>query len=301
VAELGQHPADFAILPLSQDQFEDSRVAPGADRPDALGPDLPFGQPDAFDELVEDFPGGRAGYHDPVQLFDAVAGVGQLVGQVAVVGQKHQADAHLVEPADRVDPLGDLGQEVEDPRAARGVVVGRDVPFGFVDCEVDRTFDLHLLPVDRHRRFGRVDLGAQLANHLAAGRDAPLEDQLLAGPPRPDARMGENFLKSLRTRRVGRAGAGWLRTGGACWATRWLGGRSAGSAAIGGRGPARAWAGGLRSMRRLTGLVGIRAASGMVPRGTGTLRGHGLSDLLSAIRLSDVGRPGPPRKGNTLS
>jgi hypothetical protein len=150
VAELGEHPPDFAILPLGEDHFQDGRLAPLADRPDALGPDLPLGEPDPLHQLVEDIPGRRAGDDHSIELLDAVAGVSQLVGEFAVVGQEHQPDAHLVEPADGVDALGDLGEDVEHPGTARGIVVGRDVPLGLEDREVDRLLDLDPLAVDGH-------------------------------------------------------------------------------------------------------------------------------------------------------
>jgi hypothetical protein len=49
MAELGEHSPDLAVLPFGEDQFEDRRIASLADRPDALGPDLPLGEPDPLD------------------------------------------------------------------------------------------------------------------------------------------------------------------------------------------------------------------------------------------------------------
>jgi hypothetical protein len=197
VAELGQHPPDLAILSFSENELEDGRVAPLPDRLDPLGSNLSFGEPDPFGQLAEDLAGRRTGHDDPVKLLDAVFGVSELVGEFAVVGQQQEPDAHLVEPADGIDALGDLGQEVENSRSTRRVVVRRDVPFWLVDREVDRALDLDLLAVDRDRGPGEVNLRPEFADDLAVDRHPALEDQILASPSRPDPRVSQDLLKPL--------------------------------------------------------------------------------------------------------
>jgi hypothetical protein len=160
VAELGQHPPDLSVLAFGENQFEDRRIASLADRPDPLGPNFSFGQPDSLGQLVENLASRRASDDHSIELLDPELGMGQLVGQLAVVGQEEEADAHLVEPTHGINPLGNLGEKVDDPGTARGVVVGRDVTFRLVDGEVDRPLDLHLLAIDGDRRLGQVDLGA---------------------------------------------------------------------------------------------------------------------------------------------
>ncbi len=292
VAELGEHPPNLAVLALGQDQFQDRRLAPLADRPDPLGPDLAFGQPDPVGELRQDLASGRAGDGHPVKLLDAELGVGQLVGQFAIVGQEHQADAHLVEPPDGVDALGDLGQEVEDPGPARGVVVGRDVSLGLVDREVDRPLQMDLLAVHRHGLAGGVDFGPEFLDDLATDRHPPLEDQFLARPTGTDAGMGEDLLEPLRPRGFPRPTRGSLRgrpasRGGRRGATP-LGWTGDGATPCGrATGPPR---GRTLAMRRAARLR-LRAVRRVVPPARGTLRSHGPSDLDSAFRIPGARRP----------
>src|SRR5262249_25505958 len=132
-----------------------------------------------------------------VDLLDPELRVRQPVGQLAVVGQEHQAGALLVEPADGVDTLGDLRQQVDDPGLARGVAIGRNVALGLVDGVIDAPLGVDLLAVDGDLLLVRVDAGAQLADDLVVDGDAALEDQLLARPPRPDPGVREDLLEPL--------------------------------------------------------------------------------------------------------
>ncbi len=148
VTQFGQHPTDLAILPFGEDEFEDGRLASLTDHLDPLGPDFSLGQPDPVGQLAQDFTLGRAGDDDSIEFLDTKFRVGELVGEFAVVRQKQKPDTHLVEPADGVDALGDLGQEIENAGATGWVVVGGDVALGLVDREIDGTLDLDLLAVE---------------------------------------------------------------------------------------------------------------------------------------------------------
>jgi len=147
--------------------------------------------------LVQHFARGLAGDHDAVNLLDAEPRVGQPVREFTVVGQEHQPGALLVEPADRVNPLGDLGEDVDDQGLARRVAVGRDVAFGLVDGVVNVSFGVDLLAVERDLLAARVDAGAEFADDLVVDRDPALEDEFLARPPRADAGVGQDLLKTF--------------------------------------------------------------------------------------------------------
>ena len=99
--------------------------------------------------------------------------MGQAVGELAVVGQQDQAGALLVEPADRVDPLREPGDQVHHPRPAVGVVVGRDVPFGLEDGHINGSLLFDPFAVQGDRRLSRVDPGRQVSDDPAVDGDSP--------------------------------------------------------------------------------------------------------------------------------
>lgn len=201
VPELRQHPAHFAILPLGEDHFENGRFPLLTDHADAPGPDLAFRQPDAVDQLVEHLAFGGSGHDHPVQLLDAELGVGQLIGEFAVVGQQNQPRAHLVEPADGIDALGNLGQDVDDARASGRVIIRGDVPFRLGDRVIDHPLEMDGLTVDGDLGLSRVHLGPELFDDFAVNRHSPLADDVLAGASRANTGVRQNFLQSLHTRR----------------------------------------------------------------------------------------------------
>ena len=163
------------------------------DDPRPLGADLAVGQPDAFGQLGQHLGVGQAGHERAIELLHAVAGMRQPVGQVAVVGQDHQPGAILVEPADGVDPLGNLGEQVDDARTARRVEVGRNVALGLVDGVIDHRLELDRLAVDRDPGSRGIDPRAELADDLAVDGDAPLEDELLTAAARAQPACASTF------------------------------------------------------------------------------------------------------------
>jgi hypothetical protein len=185
VPEFRQHPAHFAVLALGQDQLQDRRFALTADDPGAAGSGLALGQPNPFEELVEDLLCRLARHDRLVDLLNAKLRVRQAVGQLAVVGQDHQADARLVETADGEHPFGHLRQQIDHAGAARRVGVGRDVTARLAHREIDHPLRADRLAVERDLLRLGIDARAQLVDHLAINGDAALKNQLLAGATRP--------------------------------------------------------------------------------------------------------------------
>jgi hypothetical protein len=164
-----------------------------------LGANLAFGEPDALRQLVEHVLRRVASHDSAIDFLDAELGVRQTIGQLAVIGQEHQPNAHLVEPADRIHALGDLRQQVDDARLSGRVVVGRDVTLRLVDRDVDRFLAMDHLPVEGNLRLARINLGPQLSNDRSVDGNAALENQFLTSPARADACVREDLLKALQT------------------------------------------------------------------------------------------------------
>ena len=198
VAEPGHHPADLAVLPLGEDHLHDARLPFATDHLHALGANLPLGEPDPLRELVKHLARRLASDDDPVDLFDPEPGMSQSIGELAIVRQEHQARALLVEPPDRVDPLGDLGEQIDDLRFAGRVAVGADVAFRLMHGVIDVPLFMDLLAVNGDLMRSGVHPRAEFADDLIVHRDSALEDQFLAAPTRADPRVGEDFLQAFR-------------------------------------------------------------------------------------------------------
>jgi hypothetical protein len=201
----------LAVLPLGQHHFENRRIPFFADHLHALGPHLPFGEPNTLCDFFQHFACRRAGDEHAIELFDPKARVSQAMGERSVVGEQHQANAHRIEPADAVNALGHLRQQVHHARAAGRVAVGRNIPARFPNGVVDRPLESHGLSIDRDLRAPRVDARSQSTDRLAVDRDASLENELFASPTRCDPCVGQHFLKSFGTVFSGRRGLGRVR------------------------------------------------------------------------------------------
>src|ERR1035437_8000825 len=111
VTDLLEHLAQFAVAALDENHFVPGIVAladlanagrGGADRGRA---GLATLNGDAATENVQLGFGGLAGDLDEISFFHAGGGLGEAVGQLAVVGDDEKALAHVVEAANRVEAL----------------------------------------------------------------------------------------------------------------------------------------------------------------------------------------------------
>ena len=94
----------------------------------------------------------------------------ELESQVAVVGQEEQSLAGLIQPADRVDALRNMRHQVEYQGPMGGIAVGTEIATGLVDEPVHGPLAADGLAIDRDVLGGRIDLGAELADHAAVHR-----------------------------------------------------------------------------------------------------------------------------------
>jgi hypothetical protein len=139
---------------------------------------------------------GRPGDADEIGLADAVARVGEPVGEFPVVGDDDQALARSVEAAHGKHPFF-RGNQVDDAQPAAGIVVGGDDAGGLVDGKVQALGTAERLAIDADFVLERIDAGAQLGDHLAIDLDAPLADQLVAIAPAADASSRQHLLEPL--------------------------------------------------------------------------------------------------------
>src|SRR5882672_2832869 len=122
----------------------------------------------------------------------------QLVRQLAVVGDQERALDVVVEPAHRIDPLGDALQVLRDVRPALRIRQRRHAAGRLVEYEPDLLLRIgDELAVDADQVLAGIGLCPQLLHRLPVQLDAALGDELLRLAPRRHARVGEDLLQAF--------------------------------------------------------------------------------------------------------
>lgn len=134
---------DLAVAALDQSNFV-PRIGRIFEQADLSGrelhaPTVLKGDGDAVAKPLERLVAGLAANFDVVGLGNMVSGFGELLGQVAVVGEEQEAFAGVVEATDGVDALGQIAEELHDGGATFGVGDGGDVAFRLVQQEIDES------------------------------------------------------------------------------------------------------------------------------------------------------------------
>ena len=131
-----------------------------------------------------------------VLLLHAEGGMGQTVGQPAVVGEQQETLCVGVEAPDREDP-GHPGHESHGRGPALGVGGGGDHASGLVEQVVDGAGrGAQGVAVDLHPVALGVDPLAQQGHGAVDPHPARL-DELLTGPPTAHAAAGQHLLEAL--------------------------------------------------------------------------------------------------------
>jgi len=130
----------------------------------------------------------------------AVARMRDAQGEVAVVGEDHQALGVVVQPTDREHLLADLvAEQVDDGPALLRVVGRRHHRLRLVEQQVAlRLLRLQPLAVDLDRVLRGVGRLAELGD-AAVDRDAAVADQLLRVPARAHPGPGDDLLEPFRS------------------------------------------------------------------------------------------------------
>ena len=160
----------------------------------AFGVGQPFGQMHAAPQSFEHFRLGQPGDLHLIRFLDAVARMGEQVGQFAVVGDQDQTFARHVEPADHEQPLA-VGREIDHARPAIGIASRRDDAERFVDQIIDQPAARQRLAIDANIGRVGIDLRAERGDGAAIDGDAAGGDQFFAFSPAADSGRSQQLLQ----------------------------------------------------------------------------------------------------------
>jgi len=124
---------------------------------------------------------GAATDFDEIGFGDVRAGFGQFLCEVAIVGEKQESFAGVVETPNGIDAGIERTEELHDSGAAFGIGNGGDVAFGLVEKEIERALGgFDGLAVDTDVVLIGVGFGAEFGDDLAIYGDAAGGDDLFS-------------------------------------------------------------------------------------------------------------------------
>jgi len=202
-ADLFEELADLAVAAFDEDDFVPGVIAfadladlrgGGAHAPGS-GADAAALDDHAAADLVELLFRGGAGDFDEVGLFHAVGGLGERIGELAVVSDQEQAFAEIVEAAYRVEALALTGEKLHHRWAVFRIADRGDVAFGLVQNEIADAFGaLEELAVDANVVAPQFCFRTQLGDNFAIELNTAREDHLFSRAAGGYAGFSENFL-----------------------------------------------------------------------------------------------------------
>ncbi len=198
VAHARQKPANLAIAPFVEHDFQDGALLVMAFDADPLGMGIAFGQMNAVFELRQGLAAGHSDHLGLIRLFDLVSRVCQQIGQFAVVSDQNQPLARNIQSSDWKQPLMALDQ-VGNTRSTGGIAGGRDHAHRFMEHEILAFRPRKRLAIDADLLQNRIDARAEFFDDAAVDLDSSLGDQLLGLATAAETGRCKDFLQP-RTR-----------------------------------------------------------------------------------------------------
>ena len=134
---------------------------------------------------------------DPIDLGDAVFGVGQHLSQLPIIREKHDSAGVIVQTPDREQMFPTFANHLADRLSALRVRHARDHPYRFVIEEIAQSVKDSRSAVHGQLVRNGVRAGPQMLNNLAVQPNTAFTNQILCRPPRSYSRSAENLLNPL--------------------------------------------------------------------------------------------------------
>ena len=187
MADFLKHAPDLAVLALSKRYFIPGIVSlanqANLRRRSAYGAEVLCSQlaanADSLTQLFNIlFLRQPANLHQ-ISFWNMGSGLGEKVGQFAVIGHEQQAFTGVIKTADRINALAHVFDQAHHCGSAFGIGNRGHVAFGLVDQKVDVIFrTVQQLAIDLDVINGEIGFGAKFGYNLSIDGDATLGDQL---------------------------------------------------------------------------------------------------------------------------
>jgi hypothetical protein len=197
VADAGQQAADFAIATFIQHHFEDRRSLSAALDSYVLCMGKAFRKVNTAMQLREYVVFYLPGNFHLVNLLNAMPGMRQTVGQLAIISNEDQSFAGNIEPAHAKYARRVWRHEVRHASAPCRVTGCRNHAGGFIDSVVNQFRPRQNLAINADLMLLWIDARAKLRDDPSIDLHSPFKYQLFAFAPAGDARRGEYLLQTL--------------------------------------------------------------------------------------------------------
>ena len=197
VPKAGEHAADLPVAAFADGDLDQRPVPVALQEVDLGGAGAALGQVNAMGQPPHGLAAYLADDGGQVRLGHLEPRVRQALGKVAVVGHQQGAARVGIEPAHREEARPRMLHEVDGPLAAGGIVVGADDARRLVEEPVLRPLLVDAVAVEADVLRLGVGLGPEFGDGLPVDRHAARQDDLLAGPPRGHAGVGQDFVKAF--------------------------------------------------------------------------------------------------------
>jgi hypothetical protein len=132
---------------------------------------------------------------DFVFLLDLETGMGHLLGEIAIAGQKEQPFTLCVESSDVEEPGKLCRQQIINRVGGVRIAPGRNKTRGLMQDNRQNRFRPNESMIHFYVVIG-FDLGAKIGCRLPVNRDASGRDQLIAMSPRAEPGRGEETVET---------------------------------------------------------------------------------------------------------
>ena len=161
-----------------------------------IGLDLSILQLYALGNLLEVVSGDVLIEIDVIDLLLEILGMGELRGEVSIIGEQKHTGGVAVETSYRVDALGAcVLDQIHDGLTLLRVVTGGDIVLGLVEQDVDFLLDDDGLVVELDL-IGAEDLGSELGDHLSVDGDDAGLDELIGLATAADASISQELVQT---------------------------------------------------------------------------------------------------------
>jgi|GEM_PF-4062625 len=200
VTDSGEQPADLPVLPFRHHDLDPGAVLLLFDRGRAVYAELPFSEEQPLPQLFIDLRTWSPRHLSEIGPENAIAGMGQLLGQITIIRDDQQPGRVFVQPPDGKQTGSLFREEIQNEPASFRVICRTQITAGLVEHKVFFTLDFQTFSIQRDSLGGRIHRRSQTVHHFPVDRHPTGGNQFFTIPPGSKTTLGQKTLQAHRFR-----------------------------------------------------------------------------------------------------